>query len=364
MRSLFSFLFIFLSSFFAIDAIAQNTASTQATSIDYLDRSNEHTQAVQAFERPFNYVDGLVLGAIEGITEFLPISSTGHLIVANHALKLDQDIVIPDENGDTLFIKNDKGEISVYTYKAAIDAYIVIIQIGAIMVILLLYRNRFVAMFNGVFRKKDTEGQSFEVGRNLALNLIVAFLPAAFMGLLLHQWIMEHLFNIPTVITCLLIGAVIMIIAERRREKIALNEYKAEETPASDLKIEDLTMKQALTIGALQCIALIPGMSRSMITIVGGYYVGLTPLAAAEFSFLLGFVTLAAASCYEILKDGSTMLEVFDFGPLLFGLVIAFISGIFVIRWFISYIPKNGIKLFAYYRIGLALVIGLLLILK
>ena len=136
---------------------------------------------------------------------------------------------------DRVFVKNNKGEISVYTYKAAIDAYVVIIQVGAIMVILLLYWNRFVSMFNGVFRKKDTNGQKFEDGRNLAFNLIVAFLPAAFMGLLLHQWIMEHLFNIPTVITCLLIGAVIMIVAEIRREKIDLGEYKAEEAPEGEI---------------------------------------------------------------------------------------------------------------------------------
>ncbi len=317
---------------------------------------------VVVVDREFDYIDGLVLGLTEGVTEYLPISSTGHMIVVSHFMGMNREVYVPNHKGQPILIENKKGADSYYTYKDAVNAYIVVIQIGAILAVMLMYRDRLLTIVKGFVQYGKGEKEGF----NLGINLIISFLPAAILGVLLHDWIKMYLFNTKTVIISLLIGAVWMYWVERRREASTVKEEDGveeieEEEGEKNLELKDLSRIQALGIGCVQCLALIPGMSRSMTTLIGGYWVGLAPQFSAEYTFLLGFITLSAASIYEFWKSGSMMLQVFDFGPLLFGILIAFISAAIAIKWFVNYIVEKGLMFFVYYRIVLAGVLMVLL---
>ena len=199
----------------------------------------------------------VILGLVEGITEFLPVSSTGHLIITSNLLGLTDA-----------------------KSKSAIDAFEIVIQGGAILAVVGLYWARFVQMLRGLLGMDNA-------GFKLLLNIVVAFLPAAVIGLLIKKWINQHLFYAWPVVLAFAVGGVYMIVVEARRSgRMGRPPYEG-----AGKGIEDMTALDALRIGALQVLAMWPGTSRSMMTITGGYFGGLRPAAAAEFSFLLGVPT-------------------------------------------------------------------------
>ncbi len=286
--------------------------------------------------------DAILLGVVEGVTEFLPISSTGHLIIATRLLHLESEQPLVDRNGQPLWYKkpsekNPKGEP--LTLKLAADTYTVVIQAGAIAAVALLYWSQFMAMLRGLLGRDPA-------GLRLLIAVIIAFIPAAGIGFLAHNWIDEHLFSIRAVIIAQVAGALLMFFAESWRKRHA--------AAASDRPLTELTYTKAATIGALQCVAMWPGTSRSMMTIVGGYFVGLDPRRSAEFSFLLGFVTLTAASLYKGYKSGGAMIQVFGWSNVILGGVVAAITAAVCVKFLVHWLTKHGLGLFAWYRLALA----------
>jgi undecaprenyl-diphosphatase len=175
-------------------------------------------------------------------------------------------------------------------------------------------------------------------------------MPAVVIGLLLETWIDRYLFNTWPVIAALFAGGLLILAVERWRKRKRENDE-----PGPDL--HELTLVQSLMIGLLQCVAMWPGTSRSMTTIIGGYLAGLSPLRSAEFSFLLGLITLSAASVYKGLKAGPALFEVFALGPLLLGVAVAAVSAALAVKWMVAYLGRHGLGIFAWYRMGLALMI-------
>lgn len=274
-----------------------------------------------------------ILGIVEGLTEYLPVSSTGHLLLAERIMAIGAD---PTASA----AQNERT-------KEASDAYTICIQIGAIIAVLGLYFRRVRQMLFGLFGK-DTEG------RRLLFNVVAGFLPAAVIGLLFNKLIKSYLFGTwPVIIAWLVGGLAILAVSWRNQGK--------EQSGLNKRSIMELTWQMALVIGFAQCIAMWPGVSRSLITIVGGLMVGLSLSAAVEFSFLLGLITLSAATAYDALKHGQVMLQTFDALSLAVGVLFAFIAAILSVKWMVSYLNRHGLAAFGYYRVGLALVAGLML---
>ncbi len=282
-------------------------------------------------------LDAIILGLVEGITEYLPVSSTGHLIITAWLLGLDR----PPET------------------KAAVDAFNVIVQGGAILAVLGLYRRRVAQMVRGVFGRDPA-------GRKLAINLFVAFLPAVVFGLLLVDWIERHLFHPWPVIGALAVGGIVLIMIGPWQRRL----YAAQgTTDAADaerdprfLDIEDLTWRRALVIGLLQCVAMWPGTSRSMMSIVGGMMVGLRPRQAAEFSFLLGLPTLGGACVFTLARtlhdDGLGFIDALGgWFPVLLGMTMAMLSAAVAIRWLVGYLSRHGMSVFGWYRLALCAIL-------
>jgi undecaprenyl-diphosphatase len=291
--------------------------------------------------------DALVLGVVEGVTEFLPVSSTGHLIIANHFLGLEAEEPLLSADGRPLYYRAPSPQYPhgvPLTIKQAADTYVVVIQFGAIAAVGILYWTQLIAMLRGLLGRDPA-------GRRLLINLLIAFLPAAGLGFWLHSWIDAHLFSIPAVIVALVAGAGLMFFAESWRRKHA----NRAAPPA------ELTPKQAAGIGALQCLALWPGTSRSMTTIVGGYFAGLDPRRAAEFSFLLGFVTLTAATVYKSYKGGAAMIQVFGWSNVLLGAAVAAVTAALSVRFLVGLLTRHGLAAFAWYRLVLAAALAVLL---
>ncbi len=302
-------------------------------------------------QRTVDYVDGFILGLVEGITEFLPVSSTGHLIVSNYFLGLDNDRIVQRDKSDGSILMDRHGEV--LTLKHVCDAYVVIIQFGAILAVALIYWKRILSILSGLLGRDKK-------GLLLCRNLLMAFIPAAVIGLLLDRYIEHYLFGIAPVAFALFAGGILMLIVDRWRKRKALNpgpEHK-------EIDLSDLTVRQSMIIGFLQCIAMWPGTSRSMMTIVGGYLVGLNPVRSAEFSFLLGLITLTAASAYKTLQMGTVMMKTLSIGPIAFGLLVACLSAFFAVRWMIAYLTKHGLGIFAYYRFLLAFVLVVIIVLS
>lgn len=281
--------------------------------------------------------DAVILGLVEGVTEFLPVSSTGHLILTNEFLGLDSE--------EPILIESDKAGsgsqvAKPYTLKAAADAYVIVIQIAAIAAVAFLYWRDFWEMLMGVLGKS-------RAGLMLLRNVVAAFIPAAILGFLFHDAIESYLFGSVPVIAALAVGAIVMIFFQKKYEKSFVSEKPA-------MELHELSLKQSLVVGFMQCVALFPGTSRSMMTILGSYFVGLRPVQAAKFSFILGFVTLSAASIYKLLKDGKMMIEVLSPGPVVLGLVVAFISSLIAAKWLVGFLNRRGLIPFAIYRLLLA----------
>lgn len=292
--------------------------------------------------------DAIVLGFVEGITEFLPVSSTGHLIIANQLLGLNSEANLTDAAGRTIWYKRptDQAPTGVpMTVKLAADSYVVIIQFGAIAAVALLYWREFRSMARGL-------AGTDPAGLRLVRNLLIAFTPAAVVGLLLHDWIELHLFSIGAVIAAQVAGAIFMLYAERRQIQRAAK-------GGGRRQLADLGPRDAAMIGALQCVSLWPGTSRSMMAIVGGYFADLEARQAAEFSFLLGFVTLAAATAYKSLQSGPAMIAAFGWSHVLLGAVVAAVAAAVAVRSLVGFLNKFGLGLFAVYRLVLALVLSI-----
>lgn len=271
-------------------------------------------------------LDAIVLGIVEGFSEFLPISSTGHLILTSHLLGLDA-----------------KPEI-----KAGIDAFNIVIQSGALLAVFGIYWGHVKTITQGIL-KKNSQGQT------LALNLLTAFLPAVFVGLSLGSWIKARLFGPMPVIIALFIGGVFMIILEQLRRKKYLSRLQ------NPLTIHELTLRNAFVIGIFQCIAMWPGTSRSMITMVAALLIGCSPVAAAEFSFLLALPTLGAATAYDFLKHGKDILTVAGSSGLCLGFAFSFLVAWVSVKGFISFIARFGMSAFGWYRIAIAIIMFILL---
>ncbi len=291
--------------------------------------------------------NAVVLGLIEGITEFLPISSTGHLIIATKAMGLESEKQLTDSAGQPLWHKKPSRQNPAgvpLTLKLAADSYTVIIQIGAIIAVVLLYWRQLLSMAVGIAGRSNS-------GARLLRNVVLATVPVAIIGLTLNNWISEHLFSVPAVIGAQAAGAFLMLWAERWRKANTGIGYSRNDP-------SDLSPRKAIGIGFAQCAALWPGTSRSMVTLVGGYLSGLTPVKAAEFSFLVGLPVLAGAALLKAIKSGGAMVEVFGWANLLLGGLVAAVSAAIAVKFLVTFLSRNGLSLFAYYRLALALVIA------
>ena len=287
--------------------------------------------------------DAIILGVVEGVTEFLPISSTGHLIIATRLLHLESEKPLSSRDGQPLWHKPPSPKYPAgipLTLKLAADTYTVVIQFGAIAAVALLYWTPLISMLRGLLGRDPA-------GLRLFISIMIAFIPTVIVGLLAHDWINAHLFSVGAVIIAQVAGAVLMLYAEfwRRRRAVL--------TPARS-DFADLTPRAAAGIGALQCVAMWPGTSRSMTTIVGGYFAGLDPRRAAEFSFLLGFVTLTAAAVFKSYKSGAAMIQVFGWSHVLLGALVAAVTAAVCVKFLVHWLTRHGLAAFAYYRLVLA----------
>lgn len=292
---------------------------------------------------PVQWWQALILGLVEGVTEYLPVSSTGHLIIAKGLLGLDRPGPEP-----------------------ALDAFLIVMQGGAILAVLGLYARRVGQMLLGLAGRD-------RAGLRLAGQILLAFMPAAVLGPILEPTLEAHLFSTWPVLAALLLGGVYMIVLDRRliapRRRAAEPDGPAN-LPRSARTLDQLTWRGALVIGLFQTVAMWPGTSRSMMSITAGVLVGLKPRDAAEFSFLLGLPTLGGACAYKLAKDISLAAAtgqpgmVQQLGPLptLVGLVAATLSAAIAIRWLVGFLNRHGLEGFGWYRIGLCAVLGALIV--
>ncbi|WFB34849.1 undecaprenyl-diphosphate phosphatase [Kiritimatiellota bacterium B12222] len=266
--------------------------------------------------------EAVVLGVVEGVTEYLPVSSTGHLILASQAMGMGADP----------------------TYRKSVNAYLVVIQLGAILAVMTVYGEYIKKMFLGLLNKNAE-------GKKLVCNLLIAFLPAAVAGLLLDEFISKVLYGLWYVVGAWLLGG------------LALLKWNGEEKENATecARLEELSLKKSFVIGSMQVIAMWPGVSRSLVTIIGGRWVGLSLRDSVVFSFLLGMITLTAATFYKLLQSGTEMVDSLGLKTILIGIVIAYFSAWIAVKTMVAYLKKHGLGLFGIYRIALALVTAFLL---
>ncbi|MCE9618745.1 MAG: undecaprenyl-diphosphate phosphatase [Planctomycetes bacterium] len=285
--------------------------------------------------------DAFILGIVEGFTEYLPVSSTGHLILAASLLGLG--------TGD--------GTKDMATIKAALDQFEIIIQGGAILAVAGIYWKRLKTMAHGCvgFVHPERATKESHAGFQLLLKLILAFIPAAVVGLTLQKTIKAHFFYPVPVIIALLIGGVLMVSLKGWHKK-KLEKHKRGDT------ISHLSFRGAAFIGLMQTLALMPGTSRSLVTLLGGMLMGLSPVAAAEFAFLLGLPTLSAAAVYEtfsLFKDGTVGVTQFIGAlggplPVLVGLATATLSAAISVKWLVKWLTHHTLAVFGWWRIAVA----------
>lgn len=252
------------------------------------------------------YIESIILAAIEGLTEFLPISSTGHMILASKLMHIEDDRFV--------------------------NTFEISIQIGAIMAIVYLYAKRFYKDFD------------------LYLKLFVGFIPTAIIGFLAYDFIKTYLFNPVVVAVSLVIGGLFFVFIDKwmKDKKSAI------------ASLSDISYKNAFLIGLIQCVAMVPGVSRAAATILGGMYNGLDKKQAMEFSFLLAVPTMFAASGYDLLKTDFAFSS-HELGLLCVGLLVAFLTAIIAVKFFIKIVEHYGFKEFGYYRILIGVIYLLLM---
>jgi undecaprenyl-diphosphatase len=291
------------------------------------------TAGTPARDASMTLAQAAVLGIVEGLTEYLPVSSTGHLLLAQRAMGI---------GGAASTAREAQREA-----KTAADAYAICIQFGAILAVLGLYTRRVRQMTRGVLGRDPQ-------GLRMATNVLAGFLPAAIIGALLDDVLKGYLFGMWPVVAAWLAGGVGILAVSSWRNPQAVSFQRA-------LGLERMTWRMGLAVGLAQCVAMWPGVSRSLATIVGGLLVGLSLPAAVEFSFLLGMVTLSAATLHDALKHGATMLHLYSFPSLAAGLLAAFIAAVLSIKWMITYLNRHGLAIFGYYRVALAVTVALLI---
>lgn len=250
-----------------------------------------------------------ILGIVEGATEFLPISSTGHLIIASEIVNYPEP---------------------------ARATFEIFIQLGAILAVFWHYRDPLLDLARRA--PSDAKAGAF------VLKVLLAFLPAAFVGLLFHHWIEENLFSVRSVAWALVGGGIVILWIERRRHRFVVH------------TMEDMSWRDALWVGLAQVTALYPGVSRAGATIMGGLLAGLSRPTATQFSFYLALPTISAASIFSILKSLSDLTAA-DVAPLTVGFAAAFLSALLVIRRFIRYVQAHDFRIFGYYRIAFGLLL-------
>ena len=258
-------------------------------------------------------IKAAIMGIVEGLTEFLPISSTGHLILAGALLGFDDD-------------------------KAKV--FDIAIQTGAILAVIIVYWQK--------IRDTVVALPSQKSAQRFALNVLVAFLPAVVLGLLFGKAIKAHLFTPVVVATTFIIGGFIILWAEKRQANVA--------TAARIQSADDMTLMDALKVGLVQCLAMIPGTSRSGATIIGGMFLGLSRKAATDFSFYLAIPTLIGAGAYSLFKERA-LLSMADMPLFGVGLLFSFVSAWLCIRWLLKFIATHSFVGFAWYRIAFGLVV-------
>ena len=262
-----------------------------------------------------------ILGVVEGLTEFLPVSSTGHLILAAHAMGLIG------------------GEM---------NAFEVVIQAGALLAVIWLYRGRVGELLAGIVSPNGR-------GRALLLKLVVAFLPAALVGLALHKVIKAHLFGPRPVALALIAGGILILVVARWLR------HRRGEPPVRT--VDDITIRMAFLIGLAQCLSLWPGTSRAMATMLAALVLGASPVAAAEFSFLLALPTLGMATLFDLVQNKDALVgpALGGPGPLVVGLVVSAIVAVLAIQGFLGYVTRRGLEPFGWYRIALGVIVIVLL---
>ncbi|MFR1710391.1 MAG: undecaprenyl-diphosphate phosphatase [Clostridium sp.] len=253
----------------------------------------------------------IIVAVVEGITEFIPVSSTGHMIIV----------------GDII---DFKGEFA--------NLFSIVIQLGAILAIVVLYKQKIFSSVLGVFKLKK-ESIKFWI------NIIVACIPAAVIGMLFEERIDKYLFNTFTVSLALVFGAILMLLSE--------GHFKDKEKTED---VDNITFPQAFGVGIFQCLALWPGMSRSASTIIGGWFSGLSTVVATEFSFFLALPVMIGASGLKLFKYGD-ILNKGEIIVLTIGFMVAFLSALVCVEKFIDYLKRKPIKGFAYYRIVLGIIL-------
>lgn len=272
--------------------------------------------ATSAADAELTPLKAAALGVIEGVTEFLPISSTGHLLISQRLM----DVGTTDATKD------------------AADTYAIVIQGGAILAVLVLYWRRVLEVLQGLVGRSES-------GRRLLVALVVAFLPAAVVGLVFEKRIKETLFGPWPVVAAWVVGGLALLWVStkgwERKERIAPG-------------LETITASQALVIGLAQILALWPGTSRSLVTIVAAVLVGLSLAAAVEFSFLLGLVTLGAATAFDLVKGGGDLFDAYGFVDPAIGFVAAFVAAVLAVRFLVSYVQRHSLAVFGWYRLAIA----------
>lgn len=305
----------------AVSVIQTSTASAGTENTEVTAASDLSVEDQGAADSQMTTWKAIVLGAVEGITEYLPISSTGHLIVTQRILGI----------GDTSATKD------------AADSYAIAIQFGAILAVLVLYRRRILTILQGLFGR-NADGQT------LLVSLVIAFVPAVIVGVLFEKSIKENLLGAGPVIAAWIVGGIVLLVLAPRIKP---------DRPG--LSITSIGPRQAVIIGIAQVLAMWPGTSRSLVTILAALFVGMTLAAAVEFSFLLGLMTLGAATIYETGKNGSTMIDAYGWVDPLVGLVVAFVFAVAAVRWMVTWLQTRSLAVFGWERLVVAAVtIGLI----
>lgn len=269
-------------------------------------------------------IKAIIMGIVEGITEFIPVSSTGHLILAGSIINFQGDFP---------------------------KMFEVVIQLGAILAVVVLYWKKIKDSVIDFFTYIFTGGKEGEVGFRFGINIIVGSIPAMIIGLIFHDIIKSVLFGAEPVVIGFIVGGVLLIVIENkfRRNKHSIT------------NIDKITPMESFKIGCFQCLAMWPGMSRSASTIMGGWIAGLSTTVAAEYSFFLAIPAMVGSSGLDLIKYDYSTMNLTHALALIIGFIVAFIVALVVMRKFIDYLKKRPMRVFAVYRIGVGIVFGILM---